>query len=113
MSITNKLRLSHGLHWSHTNPACLITRDLPGRQKTYLIRLLLILGIWGWAMDRDYRDQVAEASHVATQQEEIAYAQLAACLNGTLRLQQETKKGQEVRYTICRPAEEINVGRFE
>ena len=83
------IRLTHGLHWRSTNPSLY---DYPV-VKTYAIRFLIIFLAWGWAMDRDYRDQAeARAEH--------AEKVLLQCMNGEARFIAET----QTEAVICEKA---------
>lgn len=72
------LRIRYGLFWRGTRPTL---ADYP-QGRTYTIRLLIILALWGWAMDQDYIAEQASEAMAAELRAEHAERTLADCLNG-------------------------------
>ena len=74
-------RLKYGLHWQDHAPTL---GDYPAA-KTYIVRMLIVLALWGWAMDQDYIAEQATASTSAEVRAERAERALLECLNGRAR----------------------------
>ena len=74
-------RLRYGLAWREHAPTM---QDYP-QARTYAVRLLMILAIWGWAMDQDYISEQASAAASAEIRANRAEHQLLDCLNGRAR----------------------------
>lgn len=84
----DSVRLRHGIKWGGTTPTL---HDYP-QARTYAVRLLMVLAIWGWAMDQDYIAEQATAAASAEIRAERAEQQLLDCLNGRARWIGEDKK---------------------
>lgn len=54
----------------------------PSKAPTYAIRLLIVAGLWLWAMDRDYAEEQRLEANVAIVRAMNAEKQLMDCLNG-------------------------------
>lgn len=72
------IRLKYGLAWNTSSPTL---ADYP-QSKTYIIRLLIVLALWGWAMDQDYLAEQITASITAEMRAEQAERVLVECMNG-------------------------------
>lgn len=81
-------RLRYGLAWRDHAPTL---HDYP-HVRTYAVRLLMVLAIWGWAMDQDFIAEQASTVASAEMRAARAEEQMLACLNGTARWISEDKK---------------------
>ena len=72
------IRLKYGLAWNTASPTL---ADYP-QSKSYILRLLFVLALWGWAMDQDYAAEQITAAISAEMRAERAERTLMDCLNG-------------------------------
>lgn len=81
-------RLRYGIAWRDHAPTL---HDYP-QARTYVVRLLMVLALWGWAMDQDYIAEQSGAAAAAEMRADRAEEQMLACLNGRARWISEDKK---------------------
>lgn len=75
-------RLRYGMFWRRHTPTLHDYPNLLPRISVHTLLMLLVLVLWGWAMDRDYAEEQITVAIKAEQRAAMAQAILVDCLNG-------------------------------